>query len=484
MTPLPEAQPLLALWGAGAAILVLLVLSALFAGSETALTTASRGRLHGLADRGEPGAAGALALDRGQGAAGRGDAARQHPRQHPRRLARDPALHPACSATAASRSPSVVMTALVLVFSEVMPRTCAIASPEATALRVARPIGLLVALRIAGRSPRSGRSPGWRSGRSGCTSTRRAARCRRRSRSARRSRCTIPTGSAETEQRDRLLGALDLGERQVEEVMMHRRDIEMIDAEAPPDAILAQAINSPHTRIPIFRGEPENIVGVIHAKDLSRGRCTASCRSTARAGALEGFDIMDVAMPPYFVPESTPLDEQLREFLRRRTHFALVVDEYGALQGLVTLEDIIEEIVGDIADEHDVEVPAGIEPQPRRLGRGRGRRLDPRPEPRLRLGSARRGGQHHRRAGHPRGAGDPERGPGVQLPRLPLRGARARRQPAGPPAGAQALTARACAHLVNQLKSLRNGSGFSPIRSPADWPGRVSGCGCAAARRR
>jgi len=171
-------------------------------------------------------------------------------------------------------------------------------------------------------------------------------------------------GLVEKADRDRLLGALDLGHRQVEEVMMHRRDIEMIDAEADPAEILEQAINSPHTRIPIFRGEPENIVGVIHAKDLSRAVHRFVREHQGGAGALEGFDIMDVAMEPYFVPESTSLDEQLREFLKRRAHFALVVDEYGALQGLITLEDIIEEIVGDIADEHDVETPAGIEPQP------------------------------------------------------------------------------------------------------------------------
>jgi Mg2+/Co2+ transporter CorB len=321
MTPLPEAQPLLALWGTGAAIVVLLVLSALISGSETALTAASRGRLHGLADRGVPAAGTALALtedkERLTGAILLGST-----------LAN--ALAASLSTLLFTRLfgaggvaiAAVVMTALLVIFAELLPRTRAIADPEATALRVARPIALVVRLLSLQHSE----------------------------------------GAAE-ESRDRLIGALDLGARQVEEVMMHRRDIEMIDAEAPPDAILSQAINSPHTRIPIFRGEPENIVGVIHAKDLSRAvhRFVQEHRG---AGALEGFDIMDVAMPPYFVPESTPLDEQLREFLRRRTHFALVVDEYGALQGLVTLEDIIEEIVGDIADEHDVETPDGIEPRP------------------------------------------------------------------------------------------------------------------------
>ena len=171
-------------------------------------------------------------------------------------------------------------------------------------------------------------------------------------------------GAVEKADRDRLLGALDLGQRQVEEVMMHRRDIEMIDAEAPPAEILAQAINSPHTRIPIFRGEPENIVGVIHAKDLSRAvhRFVQEHRAARRRSRASTS--WTWRWSPTSCPRRTPLDEQMREFLRRRAHFALVVDEYGALQGLITLEDIIEEIVGDIADEHDVETPGGIEPQP------------------------------------------------------------------------------------------------------------------------
>ena len=128
-------------------------------------------------------------------------------------------------------------------------------------------------------------------------------------------------------------------------------------------------------------------------------------------------------MKPYFVPETTTLDDQMRQFLRRHTHFALVVDEYGALQGLITLEDILEEIVGEITDEFDLD---SADPLRRteggRLDRRR-RHDDPRPEPRDRLDPARRGGQHRRRPRHPRGADDPDRGPGVLVPRLPLRGA-------------------------------------------------------------
>jgi Mg2+/Co2+ transporter CorB len=359
MTPLPEAQPMFVLWGTGAAIFVLLLLSALFSGSETALTTASRGRLHGMADRGDSSAAGALALtddkERLIGAILLGN-------NLVNILAASlaTALFTRLFGDGGVAISTVVMTALVLVFSEVMPKTYAITNPEATALRVARPIGWLVAVlaplvnlvrgfvRLALRL-------------FGVETDPKAHPLSAQLEIAGAIALHHSEGSVEKEHRDRLLGALDLGERQVEEVMMHRRDIEMIDAEAPPDVILEQAINSPHTRIPIFRGEPENIVGVIHAKDLSRAvhRFVQEHRGAA---ALEGFDIMEVTMPPYFIPESTPLDEQLREFLRRRSHFALVVDEYGALQGLVTLEDIIEEIVGDIADEHDVETPDGIEP--------------------------------------------------------------------------------------------------------------------------
>ncbi len=154
--------------------------------------------------------------------------------------------------------------------------------------------------------------------------------------------------------RDRVVGALDLGDLSVADVMIHRKAIKMLDADLPTREILAQAQASAHTRLPLYRDNPENIVGVLHARDL--------LRAISEHGR-DGFSVADILRTPWFVPVTTSAEDQLAQFLRRREHFALVVDEYGALMGLVTLEDILEEIVGDIKDEHDIAVQ-GVRPQP------------------------------------------------------------------------------------------------------------------------
>jgi len=161
-------------------------------------------------------------------------------------------------------------------------------------------------------------------------------------------------GSMQREDRDRLLGALDLGDRTVEEIMRHRRQIEMIDADWPPDQIITRVLASQHSRLPVFRGDDENILGVIHAKEVLREVDRLVRVEGGGVAAIAGLDIVKVAKKPYFIPDSSTLDDQMRQFLKRRTHFALVVDEYGALRGLITLEDILEEIVGEITDEFDV----------------------------------------------------------------------------------------------------------------------------------
>jgi len=138
--------------------------------------------------------------------------------------------------------------------------------------------------------------------------------------------------------------------------MVHRTSISVIDVDLPPDELVAQVLASNHSRLPLYKGDAENIVGLLHAKDLLAALATTS-------GGVAGLDIPAIAREPWFIPDTTNLKDQLNAFLKRRNHFALVVDEYGALQGLVTLEDILEEIVGEIEDEHDTSVE-GVRRQP------------------------------------------------------------------------------------------------------------------------
>ena len=142
--------------------------------------------------------------------------------------------------------------------------------------------------------------------------------------------------------------------------MLHRSQIETINIEAPVEEIIAQCVNSTHTRLPAWKDDPENIIGVIHSRDLMREVHRLVSDNGGDYRAVAGLDLMAVAREPYFVPETTPLDEQMRQFLRLRRHFGLVIDEYGALLGLITLEDILEEIVGEIEDEHDEDAPDPI----------------------------------------------------------------------------------------------------------------------------
>jgi Mg2+/Co2+ transporter CorB len=155
-------------------------------------------------------------------------------------------------------------------------------------------------------------------------------------------------GLVETDDRWMLGGVLDLAQLDVSEVMVHRTAIVMIDADLPPREVVAAALESPHTRLPLYKDDTENIVGVLHVKDLLQAIADAD-------GDMDRLAIGPIMREPWFVPETTSLKDQLAAFLKRKTHFALVVDEYGALEGLVTLEDILEEIVGEIEDEYDID---------------------------------------------------------------------------------------------------------------------------------
>jgi Mg2+/Co2+ transporter CorB len=156
-------------------------------------------------------------------------------------------------------------------------------------------------------------------------------------------------GLVESRDRRMLGGVLDLAEMDVSQIMVHRKSIAMLDAALPPRELVRQALEAPYTRLPIYKDDAENIVGLLHAKDLLSALATTE-------GGVDALDIAAIAREPWFIPDTTNLKDQLNAFLKRRNHFALVVDEYGALQGLVTLEDILEEIVGEIEDEHDLAV--------------------------------------------------------------------------------------------------------------------------------
>ena len=340
-----------AFWISAGIILFLLVLSGFFSGSETALTAASRGKLRTQADKGSRGAQRALAITE------------DNERLIGSVLLGNNLVNILAAALATSlftrlfgesgvAIATLVMTLLVLVFAEVLPKTYAITNAERAAALVSRPIMLVVlvcspmvsAVRFLVRGILS---------LFGVKIDPDSNILAVREEIAGALNLGHSEGVVEKEDRDRILGALDLRERAVEEIMLHRSGIEMIDAASDPTEMLEQCLQSNHTRLPVFRGDPENIIGVIHAKDLLRAMYLQIGPTGRTPGSLKDFNIADVAMKPYFVPETSTLDEQMRQFLRRRTHFALVVDEYGSLQGLITLEDILEEIVGEITDEFD-----------------------------------------------------------------------------------------------------------------------------------
>ncbi|WP_116082188.1 HlyC/CorC family transporter [Tropicimonas sp. IMCC34011] len=347
------APPLLdaAFWITASAILVLLICSAFFSGSETALTAASRGKLRSMSDKGSAGAGRALALKEDDERL-IGGILLGNNLANILATSLATALFTRLLGDGGVALATLVMTALVLIFAEVLPKTYAITDPESAASKTAPMIRIVILVL----------SPAVSAVRAIVRGVLRIFGLRIdpdlallsvREEIVGALQIGHSEGVVEKEDRDRLLGALDLGDRTVEEIMLHRSKIEMIDADDEPSAILSQSLASPHTRLPVYRGDHENIVGVVHAKDLLRAMHKLTT-SEAGAEALAKFRVLDVAMKPYFVPETTTLDDQMREFLRRHTHFALVVDEYGALQGLITLEDILEEIVGEITDEFDV----------------------------------------------------------------------------------------------------------------------------------
>jgi magnesium and cobalt exporter, CNNM family len=244
---------------------------------------------------------------------------------------------------------ALVMTILIFVVAEVLPKTAAFNAPDRMALVVAQPIAStvrlfapllravewLVRLILRGLGMPVGKIQSILSPREELRGT---------------VDLMHRAGVVEKLDRDMMGGLLDLRELTISDVMVHRTKMVMLDADEPPREIVDAALAAAVTRLPIWRGSPDNVVGVLHAKDLLRALHAAG-------GDATKIDVTLLATPPWFVPDTTPLYDQLKAFLHRKTALALVVDEYGELEGLLTLEDIMEEIVGDITDEHDIAIP-------------------------------------------------------------------------------------------------------------------------------
>jgi Mg2+/Co2+ transporter CorB len=338
------------------ALLICLILcSGFFSGSETALTAASRARIHALVSQGNPRAK---------------TVAKLHGRMErviSTILLGNTALN---SATAALMTllmdqyvghsgvafwvATIAATSVLFIFAEVMPKTFAINNADRCALLTSPPLSLLVRLAypitqvtqliVNGLLRLFGVQVATTPGAEERLEELRGA---------------IDLHSESTEEireaNAMLHSILDLDDVPVSDIMVHRRNMVMIEVTQPAAEIVREVLASPHTRIPLWRDEPDNIIGVLHAKALLRAM-------EANAWQVEGLDIESLAAKPWFIPDSTSLLAQLEAFRKRREHFAIVVDEYGALMGIVTLEDILEEIVGDIADEHDVSVE-GVHPE-------------------------------------------------------------------------------------------------------------------------
>lgn len=328
-------------------ILGLLGLSAFFSGSETALTAASRSRMHTLETNGDERAGIVTAMierkDRLIGALLIGN-------NLVNILASSltTSLFLGLFGDSGVAIATLAMTALLVVFSEVLPKSWAISSPDRFALAVApivRPFVLLV-------GPLSSivnaivRRILWLFG-ANLSSEASMLTAHEELRGA--VDFLHREGSVVKADRDRLGGVLDLDDLEVSDIMIHRTSMRTINSDDPPEVVVRNILESPHTRMPIWRDSMDNIIGVVHAKDLLRALAEPDVTPAT-------IDIVKIAQKPWFVPDSTNLKDQLNAFLRRKSHFAIVVDEYGEVEGLVTLEDILEEIVGDIADEHDLEI--------------------------------------------------------------------------------------------------------------------------------
>jgi Mg2+/Co2+ transporter CorB len=326
------------------AIFLLIILSAFFNASETALTAASRARMHALQEDGNT-------------AATLVNVVLSRPEKMIGTVLLGNTLVDVLAAALASKVAvdlygevgvayaTATITILIVIFAAVLPKTYALAYADRVALIVA-PImrGLIYILTPFTRAiefvvrQMLKLTPGKADDAANILAAHEEIRG---TIDLQAKEGTVARGDAEM-----LGGILDLRDLQVADIMVHRTKMEMINADDPPSKILDQLLRSQYTRVPVWKEEPENIVGVVHTKDL--------LLALSRTGwDPESLDIMSSASEPWFVPDTTSVKDQLNQFLKKKIQMALVVDEYGEVQGLITLEDILEEIVGQITDEHD-----------------------------------------------------------------------------------------------------------------------------------
>ena len=329
-------------------ILILLLLSAFFSASEISLISISRGRLHGL-------------VRRGAASARRVEKLRENKEcliasiTIGNNLINVLASSLATGLAIATFGPSgvfiatLVMTILIVAFAEILPKTYAVYHADRVALAVSLPMTWVVRL-LAPLATTV--TQGLLKGLGLSLEAELAAGARERKENEEedlRGAIELHGRHGAPEERDEramLRSVLELDEVRLEEVMIHRKDMKAINLDQTTSQIISDVLANRYSRIPLWRDEPENIVGILHTKNLLKA-------IHEHDHQWESLDIEKLATDPWFVPETTTLRDQLEAFRRRREHFALVVDEYGALMGIVTLEDIIEEIVGTIEDEHE-----------------------------------------------------------------------------------------------------------------------------------
>ncbi len=336
-----------AYWPEIVSIVALVLMSAFFSGSETALTAVSRSRIHTLEANGEQRAGIVRELierrDRLIGALLIGN-----------NLANILSSSIATSVflglfgNSGVAWATLAMTIILVIFAEVLPKSWAISIPEQFALKVSFAVKAFVAV-VGPLSSFVNRIVRFILARFGINLSREVSMLSAHEELRGAVDLLHREGSVVKADRDRLGGLLDLGELELSDIMIHRMAMRGINADDPPEVVVRTILDSPFTRMPLWRGSTDNIIGVVHSKDLLRALAE-------RDAEPEHLDIVKIAQKPWFVPDSTNLEAQLNAFLRRKQHFAVVVDEYGEVQGIVTLEDILEEIVGDISDEHDIEM--------------------------------------------------------------------------------------------------------------------------------